>query len=294
MNELVKLGEKTYVLKSPVNIGFYILNDNEICLIDTGNSKDYAKMIDKILVQNNWQLKYIINTHSHADHIGGNKYLQNKYHCQILASKEESFFINKPLLEPAMLYGASPLNEMCHHFLMADESQCKAIEDIEIKGISIINLPGHSLGLIGIITSDDVCFVGDAYTSEEIINKYAIQYAFDIEKSLDTINYLNKTQYKFYVPAHGNIESDPHDTLKINENNIYEIENNILNWVEEEINFNDLLNKIFSYYHIKSNIIQYYLISSTIKAYITKLVNDNKLLVNYQDGYMILNKVKNI
>lgn len=151
MNDFVKLGDRTYVLKSPVNIGFYLINENEVCLIDTGSSKDYAKIIDRILIENNWHLKYIINTHSHADHIGGNKYLQDKYNCQIFTSKIESYFVSEPILEPSIIYGAKPLNDLCNHFLMAKPSRCEDIINVNIDGINIINLPGHSIGLIGLL-----------------------------------------------------------------------------------------------------------------------------------------------
>ena len=118
MNELIKLGENTYVITNPVNVGIYVLDNENVCLIDTGSSKDYGKLIKGILKEKNWNLKCIINTHSHADHISANKYLQNEYNCEIYSSSIESYFINEPILEPSFLYGASPLNELCNHFLI--------------------------------------------------------------------------------------------------------------------------------------------------------------------------------
>ena len=156
MNELVKLGEKTYVIKSPVNVGIYVLTNNNVCLIDTGNSKDSAKAIAKILEEHNWHLQYIINTHSHADHIGGNKYLQDKYNCRIFASLIESYFINEPMLEPSLLYGSVPAKDLHTHLLLAKPSVCENIDNMNIDGIEINNLEGHAKGLIGIVTSDNV------------------------------------------------------------------------------------------------------------------------------------------
>jgi len=291
MIELIKLGDKTYYLKSPVNVGIYLLDEKNVCVIDTGNSKDFGKIMDKVLIENDWNLKYIINTHSHADHIGGNKFLQNKYNCQIFSSKIESYFINEPLLEPAMLYSANPSKEMFSHMLKADSSVCNDISNYLIEGIEIINLEGHSVGQIGIVTSDKVCFVGDAYTSEKILEKYAIQYVYDIEKYLNTLKFLKDTKYNYYVPAHGEVEKNCNNTIDVNIKNILEIEKEILNIIDKQISYSLFLKEIFSKYHIKMNTIQYHLISATIKSFLTKLEKENKIIFVYKDNEMYLKTI---
>ena len=81
--ELIKLSEKIYYFDSPSKVFVYKLNDNDVCLIDSGNNKDAGKKILKLLNEHNLKLKYIINTHSHADHTGGNNYLQTNTSCKI-------------------------------------------------------------------------------------------------------------------------------------------------------------------------------------------------------------------
>lgn len=291
MIDLIKLGNKTYYLKSPVNIGIYLIDEENVCVIDTGNSKDFGKIVDKILIKNNWNLKYIINTHSHADHIGGNKFLQNKYNCRIFASRIESYFINEPLLEPAMLYSANPSKEMFSHMLKADASVCEDISECVIEGIEIINLEGHSIGQIGVVTSDGVCFVGDAYTSDKILNKYAIQYVYDVEKYLRTLSFLKETNYKYYVPAHGEVENDCKNTIDVNILNVLAIEKEIMNIIKEEITYSTFLKKVFIKYHIKMNAIQYHLISATIKSFLTKLEKEEKIEFIYKDNELCLKTI---
>ena len=41
--ELVKVGEKTYYIKNPTNIGIYRVSENDVFLIDTGNDKDAGR-----------------------------------------------------------------------------------------------------------------------------------------------------------------------------------------------------------------------------------------------------------
>lgn len=288
MLELIKLGEKTFCIKGITNVGIYVINDNNVCLIDTGDSTLYGQQIDNILQENNWNLKYIINTHGHADHIGGNKYLQDKYDCQIFASKIESLFIIYPLLETNLLYGTIPPKEMNSSLLVADSSKCEDISKLDIEGIKILNLKGHSMGHIGIITSDNVCFTGDAYTSEKILCKYKIQYMYDVESCLKTLYLLKDTKYNCYVPSHGEIENDCKNTIISNITNILDIENTIINFITPSITYAKLIQEVFKVHHIKMNIIQYNLIGATLKSYLTKLAKENKIEISFKNNEMIL------
>ena len=76
MYELIQVSDNDYYVKSPTNIGLVKLNDMDVCIIDSGNDKEAGRKIRQILDANGWNLVAIYSTHSHADHIGGNKYLQ--------------------------------------------------------------------------------------------------------------------------------------------------------------------------------------------------------------------------
>ena len=76
MYELNQVGENSYYIQSPVKIGLVRVGDREVCLIDSGSDKDAGRKVRQMLEKNGWQLTAIYNTHSNADHIGGNRYLQ--------------------------------------------------------------------------------------------------------------------------------------------------------------------------------------------------------------------------
>lgn len=289
--DLIKLGVKTYCIPGVVNMGIYLLDEENICLIDSGSDKTYAKKVIKVLNENNWNLKYIINTHSHADHIGGNKLLQERYTCNIFSKGEEVPFINFPIFEPVVLYGANPVSDLKNKFLMAETSVCKDIKNIKIDGLKIIDLPGHAASMIGVLTDDNVLFTGDAYTSEEILKKYTIQYIYDIEAYMDTLEYLKTFNCNYFVPAHGNIDTNIDKLLELNINNCLDIKKVIDDIVVEKVTYDKLLKQIFDYYHIKMNIVQYYLIGTTIKSFLANMHKEEKITFDFEDNIFTIRKV---
>lgn len=92
MFELVQAGERTYYIQAPAKIGIYEAGGNDVYLIDSGNDKDAGRKVRKVLEQNSWDLKAILNSHSNADHIGGKRYLQQQYGCKIYAPEPRQDF----------------------------------------------------------------------------------------------------------------------------------------------------------------------------------------------------------
>ena len=90
MYELIQAGPRSFYINSPVKIGVYLIDDEKVCLIDSGNDKDAGRKVRQILEREKWSLYAIINTHSNADHIGGNKYLMQQTEVQDLCQQHGS------------------------------------------------------------------------------------------------------------------------------------------------------------------------------------------------------------
>lgn len=127
MFELIQVSEQCYYIQSPTKIGLYKLDDNNVCLIDSGNDKDAGRKVRRILDEHKWNLTAIYNTHSNADHIGGNKYLQCQTGCKVYAPRIERAFTNHPILEPSFLYGGYPCKDLRHKFLLAQGSKAELL-----------------------------------------------------------------------------------------------------------------------------------------------------------------------
>ncbi len=104
----------------------------------------------QILDKNGWHLAAILNTHSNADHIGGNRYLQGQTGCKVYSGGIEAAFTKYPVLEPSFLSGGYPCKDLRHKFLMAQESDVVDFSDESFpKEIEVIPLPGHFFDMAG-------------------------------------------------------------------------------------------------------------------------------------------------
>ena len=181
MYELIQLTEQTYYIKSPANIGLVRLEGQEVCLIDSGSDKDAGRKVRQILDGNGWTLKAIYNTHAHADHIGGNRYLQGQTGCRIYAPGIDCAFTRHPILEPSLLYGGYPPKDLRHKFLMAQDSGAEVLTAEALpEGFESIPLPGHFFDMVGFRTADDVVFLADCLSSREILEKYQVGFIYDV------------------------------------------------------------------------------------------------------------------
>lgn len=289
--ELVSVGEKTYYIKNATNIGIYKIDDNNIYLIDTGNDKDAGKKILKIIDEQGWNVKGIINTHSNADHIGGNKVIQDRTNCTILANNIEKSFTEFPILESSFLYGGYPFKDIRNKFLLAKESVVMPIENNLPDGLEYFSLKGHFFDMIGIKTSDNVYFLADSLFSEETITKYHLFFIYDVKKFLNTLDYLNSLDGNIYIPSHCEVTNDISSLINLNKNKVNEIMDKIYGACKNEMTFEDILKYIFDEYNLIMNANQYVLVGSTIKSYLSYLLDENKLCYEFKNNKMLWKQV---
>ncbi len=289
--ELIQVGEKTYYIKNPTNIGIYKLDSENVFLIDTGNDKDAGRKILKIINEQGWNIKGIINTHSNADHIGGNKFIQDRTNCNIYSYNIEKSFTEYPILESSFLYGGYPFKDLRNKFLLAKNSNVININNNLPDGLEYFPLKGHFFDMIGIKTSDNILFLADSLFSEEIITKYHLFFIYDVKEYLNTLENLNNLKATLFIPSHCEATKNIDSLIEINRNKVNEIVETIYGFCKNEITFEEILKCIFDKYSLIMNTNQYVLIGSTIKSYLSYLYDENKISYEFKDNKMVWKQV---
>lgn len=129
-------------------------------LIDTGSCHTSDELIAFLKTRD---VKQVVNTHYHEDHIGGNKKIRDSLGIDIYAHKDSVPLIaKKPLLYP--------YQEIA--FGYPDPSDVKIIPDViktDMHEFRVIETPGHCTGHVVLMDiSKGWCFSGDIFAREKI------------------------------------------------------------------------------------------------------------------------------
>jgi glyoxylase-like metal-dependent hydrolase (beta-lactamase superfamily II) len=274
-----------------VNLGV-IKNGSEVILIDTGLDKDSGRKALKLLDELGCNLKAIINTHSHADHFGGNAYIVKNTGAKVYAPSIESGIIQNPLLEPIYLFhGANPIRNLRNKFVLAEPSPVDHIIEpgnLSLIGleINIVPLPGHSFNQIG-VAYDDVLFCADTVFSERVIEKYRIPVVQDVGSQLDTLEKMKAWKYRLYVPSHTKPTEDISNLVVKNLQTTKSIINDIRILLEKPKTTEEVQSTLSEQYGLDLSVVQqYYLIQMTTMAYLGYLYDSKQVEIKVEENLL--------
>ena len=124
------------------NYSYLIIDEsnNSACVVDPSESQPIISFLEN----KNIKLKYILNTHHHYDHIGGNQELKKKYGSIVVGFKGDSKRI--PGID-----------------ILLEDNQIWKAENFEAK---IMHIPGHTSGHICFnFFKEKIVFTGDTLFS---------------------------------------------------------------------------------------------------------------------------------
>ena len=288
MYELIPITQNSYYIQSPAKIGLVTLEGEQVCLIDSGNDKDAGRKVRQLLDSRGWKLRAIYTTHSNADHIGGNRYLQGQTGCRIYAPGIEQAFTASPVLEPSFLYGGYPCGELRHKFLMAQESGAELLTPQALpEGFELIPLPGHFFDMVGYRTADDVVYLADCLSSRETLEKYQISFIYDVAAYLDTLEKVQSLTARMFVPAHAPASEEIGELARYNIRKVWEVAERIVGLCAQPLSFEVILQRLFAAYQLTMNFEQYVLVGSTVRSYLSWLKDTGKLTAVFSDNLLL-------
>lgn len=185
----------------------YKLTDTDIVLMDTGYAKLDRSALTNLIEDNGFRLRGILCSHAHFDHTGNVRYLQQRYGCQAAAQIiEAGISVNPDAYRAnyvALTYGKSHEYFLEECFL-ADVIIPADADHVDFCGarFGILQLPGHSAGHIGIVTPDNVAYVGDCLIDEGQIQGAKLPTSMFIARDLESKQRLHELDAPAYIVAH--------------------------------------------------------------------------------------------
>lgn len=168
----------------------FLVGNTQTCdaiIIDPGfDSESEAKTIITAIERNEFEVKYIINTHGHPDHNGGNQIIKGYTKAPILIHEYDASLLKNPPADRKLRDG-------------------DLIEVGSVK-LKVIHTPGHSKGSV-ILLGSDVVFSGDTLFAGSI-GRYDLPGGSlsDLVNSLKN-NFLTLPDHVKVYPGHGPVST---------------------------------------------------------------------------------------
>lgn len=291
MYELRQVAGRTYYIDCPAKMGLCLLEDNRVLLVDSGGDKEAGKKVLKHLEANGWTLWAVWNTHSNADHIGGNKLLHDRTGAPLYAPGIEAAFTRWPELEPSFLYGGFPPAPLRSKFLQAPPSPAQDAQALELPaGFEAVPLPGHFFHMSGLRTPDGVVFLADCLSGENILEKYHVNFIYDVGAYLDTLDRVERMEADWFVPAHAPACQDIRPLAQANRAKVWEVAGVIEGLCETPQTPDEVLKGVFDHYGLTMDLSQYVLVGSTVRSYLSWLSGLGRVCPSFAENRLLWSK----
>lgn len=282
----------SFFIDDVLSVGVYVLEDEkQVVLIDSGIDDAKAKKFDEVLKASGLRPVAIINTHSHADHCGGNRYFQEQYPgLDVYATDYEAHYIEIPASEPQLFScGAEAMCELRNKHLEAKPSHVtqrvpltKETPEakVSIGGVefNLMLLPGHTPGMMGVMTPESILYVGDAFFGQDTVEKHGILFYSNIKDTLDTFLKLSEIPADGFVLYHGMYKSptDAKDLLSAHQAKIISAARLVAGLITDGVESKEaLIAQVNAHLNVRNSVVQYALTMTCVNAYLQYLQSLN-------------------
>ena len=209
-----QLSDRVYALTGAVNSAIVAGDDGRAVIVDTGQDSDHGRRLRRALEELGLTLAAIVNTHSHADHFGGNDYLVRQYpEAVVHAPPFEAAVIRAPYLEPVYLFhGAKPPPEMTTKWLQAKPSPVHVEVEagpLEVAGLrlELLDVRGHAHRMVA-VKVDDVLLASDAVFGPATLARYPLPFGQDVGAQKAAHAVVAGGGARVLLPGHGEATTD--------------------------------------------------------------------------------------
>ena len=281
MYERIELTPRCSYIEGAARIGLIRCGGGECVAVDGGDSPAAAQALLDHLKESGERLTAVFNTHTHADHVGGNATLQNATGCAVYVPDGEVGIARHPALNAALLYGGCPGPDQRHPFFLAAPSDAASLTGAALpEGVEAIPLPGHSPCMTA-YRCDGVLFLGDALCARETLEKCPLSFVWDLAAYRESIRRVMTLEAAWYLPAHAPALREVKTLAQFHLDCADAVEERILSLCGEPVGFDELLAALMKSYGLHPGPNRWLLTSSTLRSYLSALTESGRLKADF-------------
>lgn len=191
-------------ISDPYDCCVYLINTHpELVLIDSGAGRSFNRLVEniKLLKLNPSNLKLLITTHAHIDHIGSHAKFRENFKVKVVAHELDVDAIETGRGTAAELYGI--IYQPCRVDIRLMESENTL--NCGVYSLKLLHCPGHTPGSIAIYVDIDgvrVLFGHDIHGPYDLEGANPMQAKASLQKLIDLkADILCEGHFGVYKPA---------------------------------------------------------------------------------------------
>jgi len=204
-----------FIERGWLNANHFVFNGKDKILIDTGYIRDFEetkKLIEATGVDLR-SIDLIVSTHSHCDHIGGNKRIQEISGCRIAIHRMDKQSVESKDDWATWYRFYDQEAEFFPVDIALEEGESVFLDDLELK---VIYTPGHARGGIALyapekrfLFSSDALWDGDTGVLNVMVEGREAP-----SLAMESLEKLASLDIHTIYPGHGSIIHDPERAIK--------------------------------------------------------------------------------
>lgn len=258
----------------------YMVAENEAIIIDTGFAKSDREGLTK-LFDEEIKLRGVICTHAHFDHSGNVRYLQTRYGVPVaahiieagIATNTESYRANYIGLTYAKTNELFPEECFTTNIVIRPEDTTVSIGGATF---GVFPLPGHSTGHTGIITPDNVLYVGDTILDDSEISSAKLPTSMFIRRDLESKEKILHSGCDYYILSHKSVVQDIAPLVQKNIAFFYRKRDEILSCLTDGMTLAQWLDVFCQTVNIRTrNMLKFAIIERNFSNFIAWMTDEN-------------------
>jgi glyoxylase-like metal-dependent hydrolase (beta-lactamase superfamily II) len=290
---LIALSEDAFLFPGAVNSVVFTQAEHAL-IVDTGLDESHARKLLRAMQEADLRPSAILNTHSHADHHGGNAFILKRFPgLPIYAPPLEAAIIAHPILEPLCLYGALPPQELRNKFLLAPASPARPIaagtHTLGGVEVTLIPVPGHAAEMYA-AQRGSVLYAADALFGPETLAKHPLSFcAASAAQKASAAGLLALSGAALCVPGHGEATTDLPGLVQANLESFGRITGVVLDaCLEGAASTDDLLTRVCARLEVTmTNAGAVLLNRSVVAAHLSELLGTGEVQMRVQDNRLV-------
>jgi predicted aldo/keto reductase-like oxidoreductase len=143
----------------------------------------------------------------------------------------------------------------------------------------------------GIAKKIGFSFHDDAKLLKEVLDKYGVGYIYDIEAYLSTLETVKRLEAALFIPSHTAPTEDITPLAEYNVKKVLEVCECITDICAEAHTADEIITEVFLRYGITMNFEQYALVGSTVRSYLTYLMDKKAIFPYFNESRLLFERI---